>query len=206
MIHISVRRRTPAMSLTRMITALVVCIAFTVLVQAADTAWDDCVSDDTDRSVDGCTAGLARDGEAALSRATAFFNRGTAHYEKGNDGLAIQDLNEAVRLRPDYTIAFYNRGNLYYNMGDHNRAIQDFSEAIRLRPDFAGAFVGRGVVYGDEGEYDLAILDFNEAIRLNPDLAVAFYNRGVAYDKKGDRERAEADFAVARQFGHGLKS
>ncbi len=194
------------MSLTRMITALAVWIAFTGLVQAADTAWDECMNDDPDRSIEGCTAVLSRDDEPALSRATAFFNRGTARYEKGNYGLAIQDLNEAVRLRPDYTAAFYNRGNLYYNMGDHNRAIQDFSEAIRLKPDFAGAFVGRGIVYGDEGEYDLAIQDFNEAIRLNPDFAAAFYNRGVAYDKKGDRERAEADFAVARQFGHRLKS
>src|SRR5918911_3884340 len=110
MIHISARRRTTAMGLTRMTTALAVWIAFAGLVQAADTAWDDCVSDDPDRTIDGCTAVLSRNDESALNRATAFFNRGTAHYEKGNYGLAIQDLNEALRLRPDYTVAFYNRG------------------------------------------------------------------------------------------------
>src|ERR687886_197441 len=137
MIHISVRRRTPAMSLTRMITALVVCIAFTGLVQAADSAWDDWVSDDPDRSIDGCTAVLWRGGEPALSRATAFFNRGTAHYEKGNDGLAIQDLNEAVRLRPDFAGAFVGRGIVYGDKSEYDLAIQDFDEANRLNPDLA---------------------------------------------------------------------
>jgi tetratricopeptide (TPR) repeat protein len=45
---------------------------------------------------------------------------------------ALQDFNEAIRLRPDFAGAFYNRGNARAVKGDVEGALQDYNEAIRL--------------------------------------------------------------------------
>ena len=45
---------------------------------------------------------------------------------------ALQDYNEAIRLKPDYALAFYNRGIARRDKGDVEGALQDYNEAIRL--------------------------------------------------------------------------
>ena len=59
---------------------------------------------------------------------------------------ALQDYNEAIRLKPDYADAFNNRGIARKAKGDLEGALQDYNEAIRLKPDFAEAFNNRGNV------------------------------------------------------------
>ncbi len=48
---------------------------------------------------------------------------------------ALQDYNEAIRLKPDYADAFYNRGLARSAKGDAEGALQDHNEAIRLGYD-----------------------------------------------------------------------
>ena len=45
---------------------------------------------------------------------------------------ALEDFNEAIRLKPDYALAYKNRGNARRAKGDVEGALQDYSEAIRL--------------------------------------------------------------------------
>ena len=110
---------------------------------------------------------------------------------------AIEYLNEAIHLQPDYAEAYNNRGNAYTNPGQHQRAIQDFNEAIRLKPDFAMAYYNRGNAYESLGQKQRAIQDYNEAIRLKPDYVVAYNNRGNAYTDLGQHQRAIQDFNEA---------
>ena len=68
--------------------------------------------------------------------------------EKFTDpGKAIEYLNEAIRLKPDYAAAYSNRGTAYFNLGQYQRAIQDLDTAIRLKPDDADAYENRGIAY-----------------------------------------------------------
>ena len=60
---------------------------------------------------------------------------------------AIEYLNEALRLKPDYTNAYYNRGNAYLALEQHQRAIEDYNKALRLKPDDANAYSNRGGAY-----------------------------------------------------------
>jgi len=39
----------------------------------------------------------------------AFYNRGNARYNKGVLDGALQDYNEAIRLKPDFAMALENR-------------------------------------------------------------------------------------------------
>ena len=94
---------------------------------------------------------------------------------------AIEYLNEAIKLKPDFSEAYNNRGKAYDDLGERQQAITDYNEAIRLKPDLADAYYNRGKAYGDLGQHQQAIIDYNEAIRLKPDYALAYNNRGVAY-------------------------
>ena len=106
---------------------------------------------------------------------------------------AIEYLNNAIRLKPDYADAYLGRGIAYSDLGQRQRAIDDYSTAIRLEPDYTAAYYNRGVVYDSLGQRQRAIDDYNTAIRLKPNFASAYNNRGGAYDDLGQHQRAIED-------------
>jgi tetratricopeptide (TPR) repeat protein len=111
---------------------------------------------------------------------------------------AIEYLNNAIKLQPDYEEPYNNRGNVYATLGQHQRAIEDYNETIRLKPDLAGAYYNRGIAYAALGQHQRAIEDYNEAILLKPDFVPAYLIRGVTYGKNFNQyQRAIADFNEA---------
>jgi tetratricopeptide (TPR) repeat protein len=110
---------------------------------------------------------------------------------------AIEYLNNAIKLQPDYIDALGNRGNAYADLGQEQRAVDDYNEVLRLKPDDVFAYINRGNVYYDLGQHQRAIDDFSDAIRLKPDYAEAYSNRGNVYDDLGQRQRAIEDFNEA---------
>jgi tetratricopeptide (TPR) repeat protein len=67
-----------------------------------------------------------------LGYAETFNNRGNARYNKGDLDGALEDYNEAIRLKSDYVKAFYQRSITRKAMGDKEGAREDYDEAIRL--------------------------------------------------------------------------
>jgi tetratricopeptide (TPR) repeat protein len=111
---------------------------------------------------------------------------------------AIEYLNMAIILKPDYAEAYDYRGTAYANFGQYQRAIQDYNLAIRLKPDYVEAYFDRGTTYGKNlGQYQRAIEDFNEAIRLRPDNAEFYNHRGLLYHILGQYQRAIEDYNKA---------
>jgi len=136
------------------------------------------------------TSGLANN---LFSNAFALCSRGKCT----DPQKALEYLNEAIKLKPDYAEAYNNRGNVYGDLGQHQQAIEDYNEAIRLKPDYAMAYNNRGVDYRDLGQNQRAIEDYNEAIRLNPNDAMPYNNRGVTYRDLGQNQQAIEDYNEA---------
>jgi tetratricopeptide (TPR) repeat protein len=107
---------------------------------------------------------------------------------------AIEYLNNAIKLQPDYPRAYNVRGYAYDRLGQYQRAIEDYNEALRLKPDDSATYINRGVAYFRLGQHQRAIEDYNEAIRLKPDNVSAYINRGSAYKSLGQHQRAIEDF------------
>ena len=141
--------------------------------EALDQQWKRCTVADPDTSILGCTAVIQSNHEPWESLAAAYYTRGNSYLRKGQTDRAIQDYDEAIRLKPNYTDAFTNRGIGYVRKNQDDRAIQDYDEAIRLDPNNATAFYNRGHAYARKGQPDRAIQDFDEAIRLSPRDAMA---------------------------------
>jgi len=115
---------------------------------------------------------------------------------------AIEYLNEAIRLQPDFANAYGARGNAYGNQRQYQLSLEDYDKAILLKPDKAAFFNNRGNVYKDLNKYQLAIEDYNEAIRLKPDNAEAYHNRGNAYFIQGNNSLGCSDAQKACELGN----
>ncbi len=62
----------------------------------------------------------------------AFSNRGHAYAHLGRYQRAIQDYDEAIRLKPNNARAFYNRGKAKFKIGDKVGGNADIARAVKL--------------------------------------------------------------------------
>ncbi len=130
----------------------------------------------------------------------ARINLGNALLDKGQTDEAIGQLQEGVRLKPDYADAHIDLGVALLNQDQTDKAIVEFEEAMRLEPDNAEAHNNLGVAFLSQGRTDEAISQYREAIHLKPDYAQAHYNLGVALLKQGSTDKAINQLEEAIRF------
>jgi len=61
-----------------------------------------------------------------------YFLRGKAYVKLGQYQRAIEDFNEAIRLKPDYVSAYINRGGAYFKQGDNKLSCRDAQKACAM--------------------------------------------------------------------------
>ena len=126
--------------------------------------------------------------------ASAYYNRGSAYFDKGFYSQAVSDFTKTVELRPEYAVAYNDRGVANIYEGQYDRAIRDFTKVIEINPKDAMAYYNRGNAYICKCEYDKAIFDFNKAIKVSPRYEKAYCDRGIAYTCEGEYDQAISDF------------
>jgi len=115
---------------------------------------------------------------------------------------AIEYLNHAIKLQPDYADAYNMRGISYVKLGQYQRGIEDFNEAIRLRPDDTRTYINRGISYTFLSQYPPAIADYSKAISLKPDNVDAYLSRCYVYFEQGDKNLGCRDAKNACDLGN----
>ena len=78
----------------------------------------------------------------------------------------LSELNETIRLAPDFAQAYYNRANLYVKAGDLTQARFDYNRAISLNKHFAEAYFNRGLLSYSEGKIKEGTSDLSRAGEL----------------------------------------
>lgn len=111
--------------------------------------------------------------------------------------LAIDYINEAIRLVPDYPLYHFYRGNANYYWKQYEPALRDYTTAVELEPRYAEAYNNRGNVHYRREDYPRAVADYDQAVAHKADYADAFNNRGNAFYKQQRYEEALADYARA---------
>ncbi|MFN6535127.1 MAG: tetratricopeptide repeat-containing serine protease family protein [Nostoc sp. EkiNYC01] len=129
----------------------------------------------------------------------AYFVRGAGRFGTADLQGALADLNEAIRLNPEYIedTAYSLRGSIRAQQGDLKGAIADLNEAVRLDPEDANNFKNRGEIRFKQKDYQGAIADFNEAIRLKPQYIEALKARGAVRFLQQDYKSAITDLNEA---------
>jgi tetratricopeptide (TPR) repeat protein len=133
--------------------------------------------------------------EGALNRvnkAVTLNLRGRAYLSKGQIDVALDDLNESLKL-DDTVDARFNRATLYLALYRFSDSIDDLTRAIALGAQGADVFAERGHAHVYAGQLDLALQDLNEAIKRQPNYGFAYRTRGHAYLSLHQDDKAIAD-------------
>ena len=146
----------------------------------ANDVASDCFSEQSLRRIPGCTALL--EGGAKLStaeRSLAHAMRALAYSLQGQYAEALQDYDEAVRLRPDFDVALNNRAWSLFKMKRLSEAMTDVERALKIAPWSAHAFDTRSHLHQAEGRTRQALQDYILAMRFGGEKLVKLYQCGL---------------------------
>lgn len=133
-------------------------------------------------------------------RASYFYSQGLEKEKIKDYRAAIIDLNQAIRIKPNYGEAYNKRCQAHLMIGERQKAMEDCTKALQLKPNMAEAdkaYANRGLARFQLGDLRGAIADYTQAIQINPNDAQAYNNRGYAREGLGDKQGAIDDFTQA---------
>lgn len=84
---------------------------------------------------------------------------------------AIEDINKALKLYPDFAEAYYNRANLMAISGKLPEAYEDYTKAIELEPSMGEAYYNRALVQIFMKDTRKGCLDLSKAGELGIESA-----------------------------------
>ncbi|MES2697394.1 MAG: tetratricopeptide repeat protein [Verrucomicrobiota bacterium] len=119
-------------------------------------------------------------------------------YERAGDvPRALASYEEALRLKPAFSVGHENYGQLLLKQGRRSEAIASFERALRLQPEYADAHANLGNALLADGQYGNAELHLAEAVRLAPMYPEAHYNYGNVLAAFGRHAEAAAQYETA---------
>jgi tetratricopeptide (TPR) repeat protein len=107
-------------------------------------------------------------------KAEDYYNRGDAHFKKGETDRAIADFTKAIEKDPRFANAYYYRGMAYHRKKEYDRVILDYSKAIEINPRFSIAYAERALIYLINKEYEKAWEDVHKAESLGQEIRQGF--------------------------------
>jgi predicted O-linked N-acetylglucosamine transferase (SPINDLY family) len=138
--------------------------------------------------------------EAAPNHAGALHLLGVIASQFGHHEPAIELIDRAIQITPQYPDAHFNRGKALFALGRNQAALKSYDQAIHCKQDYAEAYCNRGSVLYRLQQYDSAVQSFDRAIELKPQFAEAHHNRGSALNAMHQYQAALASFDKAIQL------
>jgi tetratricopeptide (TPR) repeat protein len=132
-------------------------------------------------------------------RAEIYVERGFVRHRRLRYLQALEDLEKAIALDPDFPLAYFRIGGVYRTLERNREAIDAYTAAIELTPDYASAFNNRAWTYLQNDEVEKAVQDANAALSLEPKSAY-YDTRGWAYFYQGDYPRSKEDALAALEM------
>ncbi|MDE2810293.1 MAG: tetratricopeptide repeat protein [Gemmatimonadota bacterium] len=152
-------------------------------------------------AIAACRAGLAVD-----STLVPLYGILAAVYAReGRYMQAIDNLEKAVKLQPDYAVGYANLGGMFTKLGRYEQAEQSLERARDLAPERPSIHRRLGELYLNTDRPQAAARQFEQAARLNPDEGVVFYLAGKASEALGHNEEAWQAYRKAVQLDISLE-
>ncbi len=100
--------------------------------------------------------------------AERYFEKALTAIKGHANGVALNYLVEAIKLKPEFTEAWIVRGNVLHSMDDHFNALLHYDRALTINDKLHDAWNNRGLAFGDLGMWDAAEQSFRESLKLCP--------------------------------------
>ena len=150
---------------------------------------------------------VLRHAKAALVRnpnnPSAHLNKGLALCRLNNVDGAKSEVQESLRLKPDFSNAYFVLGYLLDYQRDYSGAVAQYKKGLALKPDDLDGRNSLGIAYVNQNDFISAIREFREAKRLDPKRLDVRQNLGSALIHE-DPTAAIAEFrelvAIAPDF------
>jgi tetratricopeptide (TPR) repeat protein len=136
------------------------------------------------------TALLQAPAPQAPADAKAAYEKATAHFDKNENGQALEAYDLAIRLDPTKPDPFVGKGRTLARLRRYDEAFAAYGEALKLAPDSAMILRYRGHNYINVRKLDLALADLSRAESMNRNEFGIYYHLGLAYYLTGDYAKA----------------
>ena len=158
-----------------------------------------------------------------------YFNRALEFALVQDFNSAVEDLNKAISLRPNFMLAYFCRANIRYKLVeylkntsnpdnlsiDKNKKIStekqslfdvemimhDYDKVNELSPDFSFAYFNKANILCTQKDFKTAISYYSKTIGIDSDFAEAYFNRGLTYLFIGEEAKGLADLSKAGELG-----
>lgn len=126
------------------------------------------------------------------------YERALRDFKSGKTGKAVERLENALKIAPDFYEAHFELGLHYMRSNQPAQGEAELVRAAELNPRVADPLVALGLVYLQAGRFTQAIEVLDRAVDLDPASARAAYYLGAALYETSDFSRAE------KQLKHSL--
>ena len=123
--------------------------------------------------------------------------------DKNRPNEAIAQINEALRINPEFAEAHNNLGFVLLQKGLVERGMAECREALRINPAYPGAHYNLGNALFQQRRMKEAIIQYREAVEADSAYVEAFNNLGFALLQEGEIEEAIGDFRTALHINPG---
>jgi tetratricopeptide (TPR) repeat protein len=99
------------------------------------------------------------------------------------NGLALDLLDQAIVLMPDFAEGWNRRATLHYMMGNFGKSMADIDRVLALEPRHFGAIAGMAAILSDSGNDQLELRAWEQMLEIYPANQQAQKKVGELADK-----------------------
>lgn len=129
--------------------------------------------------------------------ARAWHLLGVALHQQGQTARAIEFIERAISLEPQWAVFYGNLGSIYVSLGRSREAEPILRRSIELAPDGSTALAALASVLCELNRCDEAVSLFQRAIALNARDAAALSGLGLAWSELGLVQESKAAYTRA---------
>ncbi len=139
----------------------------------------DCLSEDNERRISGCSTLIDTPGLPEEQRSLAYGMRALAYSLLGLFDKALADYDSALEIKPDFPLALNNRAWSYFKLGRPRDGLGDVEKALQLSPGSPYALDTRAHIRQALGDTKAAFDDYELAMRSGGSSIVKMYQCGL---------------------------
>src|SRR4051812_23347011 len=123
----------------------------------------------SEREADGISNLIERRfARSGSDTADLLLSRATEAFEDKNFPLAIELLDRALALQPNWAEAWYRRATVFYQIDDPIDAMADLGRALKIEPRHFNAWTGLGHILMASDDKARALEAYRRVLKINP--------------------------------------